>query len=85
MPLYNWKCSKCDTTAEVLRSFDDYQVPPGLEDDRLEDSDCDHEWERRIGSDIQVQRGPNWGGGKGNWIALLTVGADLITRYGGNW
>lgn len=66
MPLYTWKCKNCEQQEEVLRSFDDYQVPPGVEDDRLADSDCEHEWERCIGKDISVQYNGNWSG-KGNW------------------
>jgi predicted nucleic acid-binding Zn ribbon protein len=65
MPLYHWKCKKCEADVEVLRNFDDYQVEPGLEDDKLEDSECEHEWSRHIGTGIQVQYAGYWPG-KGN-------------------
>lgn len=72
MPMYDWKCSKCGGKVAVLRTFDDYQVPPGAEDESgiklLEEvkkkRKCKHKWERVIGSG-SVVRGPGWGS-KGN-------------------
>jgi putative FmdB family regulatory protein len=27
-PMYTWQCKTCEAGTEVLRSFDDYKVPP---------------------------------------------------------
>ena len=64
MPLYGWRCEKCNAKTEVLRKFDDYQVPP----EKCSNPDCDSkEFRRTIGEDIVVTKGWNWGDGKGNW------------------
>ena len=67
MPLYEYTCSECDETVEVLRSFDAYKVPPGIDDDKLPDSECKHKWKRIISGGVKVIRGATWGPGKGHW------------------
>lgn len=32
MPMYLWRCQKCQTSAEVLRTFDEYLVAPTEEE-----------------------------------------------------
>ena len=72
MPMYDWKCTKCEGVTTVLRSFDDYQLQPISEDGLTikypegskEKKRCKHKWERIIGSG-SVVRGPGWGS-KGN-------------------
>lgn len=71
MPLYVWLEKKSGKTIDILRSFDDYQVPP-TEDEALgaglnEEEVGEAEWEKRLGTGIQVIRGDSWGGSKGNW------------------
>ena len=64
MPMYKWQDEKTGTEVEVLRKFDDYEIPPteqeapGLEEPK---------WRRLIGGKQQLVRGPNWSGQKGSW------------------
>lgn len=39
MPVYTWKCKNCGERVEVVRSVEDYKVPP---------PPSKHEWERII-------------------------------------
>lgn len=66
MPLYTWRCSKCQTSAEVFRTFDEYQLPPNSEEYSGSPKPCDHDWSREIGK-TNVVKGGGWGGGKGYW------------------
>lgn len=71
MPLYRWKDSRTGKAVEILRSFEEYQDTPdreealagGLTEEEIEAA----EWTREIGAGIQVVRGSNWQGSKGNW------------------
>jgi predicted nucleic acid-binding Zn ribbon protein len=64
MPLYTWQDKKTGIRIDVLRKFDDYQIPPTEEEaPGIEDP----QWERLIGKGQQVVRGPSWSGSKGNW------------------
>ncbi len=67
MPLYKWRCQICSHVAEVLRSLPDYEQAPTT----AETPDCEllseHSWERLIQTPLLIGKGPNWGGGKGNW------------------
>lgn len=66
MPIYSYKCKKCGKMTEILRSFDDSGVPP----DKCEhcDNDDPKEFDKKIGKNVTVVAGGNWGSGsKGNW------------------
>jgi hypothetical protein len=81
MPLYEWHCSTCGCTAEVIRSFDEYERGP--EPDELpKGSECTdpggHAFERKLSTKVKVTRAPGWGpGSKGNWIWLFALGGTL--------
>lgn len=71
MPLYCWHDKAKDKQLDVLRSFDDYKVPP-TDEEAKKAGWTDEEikkaiWTKLIGSGIQVTRGDNWNGSKGNW------------------
>lgn len=64
MPIYTWKCGKCNSEAEVLRSFKDYQVAPSTDLDSEKDletvaKDCEHTWIKVIHVPIAVNKWPN--------------------------
>lgn len=70
MPMYEWRCSVCGFEHEVLRSLAEYERAPEREEYHF--AACTtptmmHEWERQVSSKQAVVKGPNWGGGKGNW------------------
>lgn len=64
MPIYRWEDKKTGKKVEVLRSFKEYDVPPTKEE--APDVE-DPEWERKIGGGQKVNKGNNWGPGKGYW------------------
>lgn len=66
MPLYAWKC-ECGREASVLRSFEEYEVPPTIEEAGVCDVDeragvTPHTW-RRVIQAPKVSYGRGWGGG----------------------
>jgi hypothetical protein len=69
MPYYTWKSG--DREIDVFREFDDYLVPPKVEEVRLstglgaEDA-AELEWVKIIGP-TKVTKAPTWGPGKGRW------------------
>lgn len=65
MPLYTWENKKTGKQVEVLRSFDDYQVPPTKEE--AGEEVIPEDWNRLIGGSQRVVKGTNWGPGKGHW------------------
>jgi hypothetical protein len=71
MPLYDWKDKKTGRTIGVLREFAKYQEPPTKEEaveEGLTEAEAEEaEWERTIGGGIQMVRGENWTGKKGEW------------------
>lgn len=68
MPLYVWHDPVSGVTTEILRSFDGYQDPPNEEEAKQAGADpATAKWEKRLGTGIQLTRGPNWSGSKGNW------------------
>lgn len=82
MPIYKYRCQKCDMSAEVLRTFDEYRVPPTADEcigapPDGEDPPCDHEWEREISGKLSVSFGGGWGRyggkGKGHWLVLFSL------------
>lgn len=62
MPMYLWESETTGEEITVLRSFDDYEVPPTEE----EIGDKVGPWKRIVGR-TTVVRGPNFTGSKGNW------------------
>lgn len=68
---------------DIIRSFSDYENPPTEEE--APGADSEPEWERCIGENQVLVRGPNWGSGmKGHWIQLL-AGASLVCTLMQNW
>lgn len=73
MPMYSWKCTKCQEQLEILRSITDSDIPPKDEEEESLvppfDTDtykpCKHEWNRHIGHAPQKAYGANWGTRKG--------------------
>ena len=61
MPMYIWKSESTGEEIEILREFDDYQVPP-TEEEAGEDKGP---WVKQLGPTRTI-RGPGWGS-KGNW------------------
>lgn len=69
MPMYRYKDERTGTEIDVLRSFDEWEVPPNREETQQHWSDSEFEkaeWTRVIGIP-GVVKGHGWGGGKGNW------------------
>ena len=71
MPIYTWADHKNEKVVEVIRTFDDYKVEPIQEECDWDISEA--KWERIISANIGVKKAWRWGGGKGNWIALIGV------------
>jgi hypothetical protein len=69
MPVYVWFDKNSEKEIEVIRTFDEYQVPPTQEESTLtEEEYLAAKWEKLISSKVMVTRGPNWGDGrKGSW------------------
>ena len=62
MPVYGWKCNKCNAELDVVRSVADYQTPPDSSDMTEEEkkNECEHEWSRTIGSTQFSLQGRGW-------------------------
>lgn len=68
MPVYVWVDKSSEKEIEVIRTFDEYQVPPTQEESTLTEEEYKAaKWEKLISSKVMVKRGPNWQGSKGNW------------------
>lgn len=66
MPLYVWENKTTGDRIEILRSFDDYQVPPT--DEELEKARVPAgDYEKVLGTGIRVVKTNKWGFGKGYW------------------
>lgn len=68
MPQYTYKELKSGIEVTVIRSFDEYEKPP--EGDEIPEElrkKKKLKWERQIGANQSLQRGPNWNGAKGYW------------------
>ena len=67
MPIYTYREMNTGTDVEVIRAFADYENPPEGDEipEELRDKEC--KWERQIGDNTRVVRGPNWNGAKGYW------------------
>lgn len=79
MPIYHWVDKKTDKSIEVIRTFSEYEVPPTEQEvleAKLEFSEPP-EWVRIINY-VAVKKGHRWGGGKGNWLWLLTLGGTSL-------
>jgi len=81
MPLYVWRCLKCEKKTEIVRSFDDYLDPPNTE----EGGECNedkHEWDKEI-TPTRWLRGRGWQGQKGSWIYLIGVFGEFFRQVCG--
>jgi hypothetical protein len=67
-PLYVWVDEESGKRIEILRPFDGYLDPPTAEEATAEGVNPETaKWKKLLGTGIQMTRGPNWGGSKGNW------------------
>ncbi len=73
MPQYLWKDEKSGTEKEVLRSFQEYEVPP-TEEEAPELVGTDPKWVRVMSGGQKVIRANGWGK-KGYWTFLISTGA----------
>ena len=67
MPMYTYKCDKCQKELDVLRRISESDLPPQDYEMDKEEASCPHEWKRFMNSTPAVAKGWNWGPGKGNW------------------
>jgi predicted nucleic acid-binding Zn ribbon protein len=71
MPIYVYRDKETDKKVEVIRDFKDYQIEPSVEEAKdyglTDDEYSKATWERILGTGIQMTRGDNWTGSKGNW------------------
>lgn len=67
MPIYTFKDKNSDLEVDVVRSFEDYQVPPTDDELPEEERGKVRDWLKLVGSGIKTIRGANWRGGKGYW------------------
>jgi len=67
MPQYLWADKNTGKTCTVIRSFNEYEQPPTEEEHPRSPGEEPADWERQIGGDQALIRGPNWGGAKGYW------------------
>jgi len=72
-PMYEHKCEGCEILMTVVRSFNDYLVPPSAEELEAgkKEAKCkegkEHKWKKLVSSSVRALRGPGWRGGKGYW------------------
>lgn len=70
MPLYPYYDETSKKEVEILRSFNDYDIPPTQEEAKMSDEEFKvAKWKRLISTGIRVTKGDAWGPGKGNWGA----------------
>lgn len=70
MPMYTWACESCGREEDVIRPFEESDVPPSAEDIGPEDLTCEHKWAKVVRAPKWV-RGAGWRGAKGHWLWLL--------------
>ena len=77
MPIYEFRCTKCKKVHEMYQKHTEKQPP--------EKCDCDNTEFQQIITAAKVNKGPGWGGGKGNWVAIFAIAASLLLGgcYGG--
>ena len=75
MPIYSWRCKKCDKLTDILKPFDDSGVPP----DKCEhcDNEDQKEFVKKIGKNITVVANCKWSG-KGNWALPFLIGVGNV-------
>jgi hypothetical protein len=67
-PVYVWFDKTSEKEVEVIRTFDEYNIPPTQEESTLTEEEYNKSnWEKLISSKVMVTRGPNWNGQKGSW------------------
>ena len=62
-PMYAWEHQETKKIVEVIRTFDDSDVPPTEE----EAKGLTGKWEKIIGGNQTLLKTGRWGAGKGNW------------------
>ena len=68
MPMYTWVSECCEKEVTVVRSVDEIEQPPTEEESGCT---CKNTKWKRIMCAPQLQRGSNWGPGKGYWLIPL--------------
>lgn len=71
MPLYRYRCLRCDKQIDILRSFDLSEDLPKEDDPEFtpcekSEEDGEHKWQKEMGN-FRLTRGANWTGKKGYW------------------
>jgi hypothetical protein len=61
--MYAWEHQETKKIVEVIRTFNDSDVPPTEE----EAKGLTGKWEKIIGGNQTLLKGPNWRGAKGYW------------------
>lgn len=63
MPMYAWEHQETKKIVEVIRTFNDSDVPPTEE----EAKGLTGKWEKIIGGNQTLLKTGRWGAGKGHW------------------
>lgn len=68
MPTYSYRCKKCNKTVDVIRTMNEFDIPPSTDEFPIEET-CDHaETERVLLSAPKKAYGDGWGSDrKGNY------------------
>ena len=77
-PMYAWEHRETKAVVEVVRGFEDYEVPPTPD----EAKGLSGAWDKIIGGKQTLMKTRSWGGGKGNWAVIL--GACVFAQLQ-NW
>ena len=65
MPIYVWKCKKCEEEVEIIRPISQYDDIPKVEEKECSE-ECDHEWRKVLGTFRKVHA-QGYRGRKGSW------------------
>lgn len=80
MPLYDWKDEATGFEIAVIRSMDEYQVPPKPEElpEGYPLNEKTH-WVKMVSKGVQKAYAFSWQGRKGHWILVIGLGAYWCT------
>lgn len=69
MPLYDWKCEKCNQEVAVIRATAEYENTPTPEEVPGDGGLCVHVWKRFLKAAPAASKSWLWDakGGKGRW------------------
>lgn len=59
MPIYRYRNKKTGYEIEVVRSFEEYEIPPQVSELPVETEDVGGEWERILGVPLHTSKWPN--------------------------